>query len=455
MSLPTKSTKYYLDRLAERESNARSYSRKLPVCIKEADNIYFTDVEGRRIIDCLSNAGTLALGHNHPVITGRLKQFIEDKTPFQTLDLSTVVKDNFMETLFSVLPPERRNDFKIQFCGPSGSDSVEAVIKLCKIATGRESVVGFHGGYHGMSQGSMALIGNLEGKEKLRGLMPYCHFLPFPQLYRPPLGIPGEAGVTAIVNYIENVLADPESGITKPACIIVECIQGEGGVNPAPISFLKQLRRICTEYDIPLVFDEIQAGLCRSGKFFSFQYADGVWPDAITISKAVGGGMPLACVLYHKKLDKWVPGCHAGTFRGNQLALALGTASLQFMLKERLWEQVASNGEYFMFLLKQFQNEVDFIGEVRGRGLMIGVEIVNRKAAPVMGVPAHWGELSALIQRKCIEHGLMIEKGGRFSCVLRFLPPLIITKPQIDEAMTVFKKAALVARNEITSPSKL
>jgi len=447
--------KYYLDRLAQRESNARSYSRKLPVCITEADNIYFKDVEGNRIIDCLSNAGTLALGHNHPIIVARMKKFIEDKTPFQTLDLSTIIKDRFIEALFSAVPEKIRSNLKIQFCGPTGSDSVEAAIKLCKIATGRESVIGFHGGYHGMSQGSMGLIGNLEGKERIHGLMPYCHFLPFPQLYRTPFGIPGEAGVKAVCTYIENVLSDPESGITKPACIIVECIQGEGGVNPAPVIFMKELRRICTEQDIPLIFDEIQSGLCRSGKFFSFQHAEGIWPDAITISKAIGGGMPLSCVLYDKKLDKWVPGCHAGTFRGNQLAMALGTVTLEFMVKEKLWEQVAENGDYFMSLLKKYQKEVDFIGDVRGRGLMIGVEIVNIKARPIEGIPSYWTELAALIQRKCIDLGLMIEKGGRFSCVLRFLPPLIITKPQIDEVMVVFKKAANLASTEINASSKL
>jgi len=188
--------------------------------------------------------------------------------------------------------------------------------------------------------------------------------------------------------------------------------------------------------------------------FFSFQHAD-VWPDAITISKAVGGGMPLALVLYDKKLDKWVPGCHAGTFRGNQIAMALGAASLEFMVKEKIWEQVADKGEYFMSKLKSFQKEVDFIGDVRGRGLMIGAEIINPTAKPIQGVPAHWGELAAHIQKKCIQLGLMIEKGGRFSCVLRFLPPLIITKLQIDEVMTVFKKASLLSRTEITTLSKL
>jgi len=246
-------------------------------------------------------------------------------------------------------------------------------------------------------------------------------------------------------------LTDPESGITKPACIIVECIQGEGGVNPAPIGFLKSLRRICTEQNIPLIFDEIQAGMCRSGKFFSFQHAEGVWPDAITISKAVGGGMPLALVLYDKKLDKWVPGCHAGTFRGNQLALALGAATLEFMVKEKIWEQVAEKGAYFMSKLLEYQKEVDWIGDVRGRGLMIGVEVINPSAKPVMGIAAPWGELAALIQRKCIDNGLMIEKGGRFSCVLRFLPPLIITKEQIDQVLIILKKAAKIARTEISA----
>jgi len=299
------------------------------------------------------------------------------------------------------------------------------------------------------------LIGNLEGKEKIKGLMPYCHFLPFPQLYRPPFGIPGEEGVRALVTYIENVFADPESGIPKPACMIIECIQGEGGVNPVPVSFLKELRRICTQYDIPLIFDEIQAGLCRSGKFFSFQYAEGIWPDVITISKAIGGGMPLACILYDKKLDKWYPGCHAGTFRGNQLAMALGTVTLEFMIKEKLWEQVYTKGEHFTSKLKEFQKTVDFIGDVRGRGLMIGIEVINPTLPSVLGFPAHWGELAALIQKKCIQNGLMIEKGGRFSCVLRFLPPLIISLEQLNDALSIFFKSSKEARAQILSSSKI
>ena len=263
---------------------------------------------------------------------------------------------------------------------------------------------------------------------------------------RSPFRIHGEAGVEALIHYFEHVLDDPESGIPKPACVIIEPVQGEGGHIPAPARFMQELRRITAERDIPLVCDEIQSGWCRTGALFSFMHSN-IWPDVITTSKAIGGGMPLACVLYNKKLDKWGPGTHAGTFRGNQLGMALGAAQIRFMMENRLWEQVAEKGEYLMNKLRAVPAKT--IGEVRGKGLMVGVEIVETKL-PVdkLGVHPNNGALAAKIQRQCIDTGLMIEKGGRHSSVLRFLPPLIISKEEIDIAVAKFHAAILKVEAE-------
>lgn len=431
---------YFISRQGDYESSARSYPRKFPLAIAKAKGAVVEDVEGNRYIDFLNGAGTLALGHNDDEINQTMVDLIQSGASLHTLDLVTPVKDRFVEALLSIIPGELASKAKIQFCSPSGTDATEAAIKLCKTATGRSTVIAFSGGYHGMGHGSMALTGNCNAKNNVANIMPGVQFMPYPYSYRCPMGLGGEAGTKACIAYFERLLKDPESGVTKPAAVILEPIQGEGGVIPAPVEFLQAVRRITKELGIPLIFDEIQCGMGRSGKVFAFEYAD-IIPDVILISKAVGGGQPLSVVVYDKALDTWGPGAHAGTFRGNQLAMAAGTVVINRIKDPAFLEDVVRKGEKMRSRFLKLKDEVSIIGDVRGKGLMLGVEFVDPNGPKdLMGNPGTGGDIALRVQRLCFENKLIMEKGGRNGCVMRCLCPLTITDEQIDEAMDIFER---------------
>jgi len=439
---------YYITRQELTESNARSYPRKFPFAIAKAKGSWVTDVEGNKYLDFLCGAGTLALGHNDSEINQTMVDLLTGDAPLHTLDLTTPVKDKFVHTLLSLLPGELKDNAKVQFCSPSGTDAVDAALKLCKTATGRTSVIAFQGGYHGMGHGALALTGNLTAKNKVHGLMPEVHFFPYPYSYRCPFGLGGEAGVKAACTYFEHVLKDPESGITKPAAVIIEPIQGEGGVIPAPVEFLQTIRRVTQELDIPMIVDEIQCGVGRSGKFFAFEYAD-IVPDVILTSKAIGGSQPLSVVIYNKKLDKWEQGAHAGTFRGNQLAMAAGTVVMNRVSKPEFLEEVREKGKIIEERLLALKAKTKIIGDVRAKGLMIGTEFVNPKGQPdgIGSLPTS-GEIAAKVQKICFENGFVAEKGGRGGSVMRCLCALNITKDEINTAMDIFEKVVLQVAKE-------
>jgi len=434
-----------LEQQERRESNARSYPRRIPIAIDRAEGVFVHDVDGKRYYDCLAGAGTLALGHNHPVAIQAIEQVIRDKRPLHTLDLTTPVKEEFINEVFSSLPEEFAKRAKIQFCGPTGGDAIEAAIKLVKTATGKRSILSFQGGYHGSTQGTMSLSGTLGPKEKVQGLVPDVHFLPYPYAYRCPFGVGGEESHRISSRYIENLLDDPESGVLPPAGMIFEVVQGEGGSIPAPIEWIREMRRITKERGIPLIIDEVQTGIGRTGKLFAFEHAD-IIPDVIVLSKAIGGSLPLSVVIYDKDLDQWSPGAHIGTFRGNQMAMAAGAATLKFIKENDLASHAGRMGEKLMDSLKELQEDIREIGDVRGRGLMVGVEIVNPlyQPAPNGSYPAN-PELASKIQRECFNRGLILEVGGRHSSVVRFLPPLIITEEQMNEVIAIFKAAVRAA----------
>ncbi|ARP81327.1 diaminobutyrate--2-oxoglutarate transaminase [Bordetella genomosp. 8] len=464
---------------AGHESNARSYPRRLPLALRRAKGIYVEDVEGRVFIDCLAGAGALALGHNHPAVLEAIGQALRDDAPMLTLDLTTPVKDRFMRDLFDTLPPAFARDARVQFCGPAGTDAVEAALKLVKSATGRADVLAFQGAYHGMTQGALQLMGNLQPKRSLNTPLAGVQFLPYPYDYRCPFGLRGEAGVRAGLNYIGSVLNDPEGGVPRPAGMILEAVQGEGGVIPAPASWLQGVRALTAAADVPLIADEIQSGFGRTGKTFAFEHAD-IVPDAIVLSKAIGGGLPLAVVVYRKELDLWSGGTHAGTFRGNQLAMAAGSATMRVLRAEPLAEHAGAMGLRLLGLLRQLQRDVPQIGDVRGCGLMVGVELVRPDAdargpradvavGPVDTVdaadaaasglgatlraapPAH-PTLAGAVQAECLRRGLIVELGGRHGSVVRFLPPLIISEAQIDRVFDIF---SLSVRAALSAPANV
>lgn len=427
----------YLERQADTESNARTYPRKLPVAIRKASGLYVTDADGRVFMDCLCGAGTLALGHNHPAVVAAIREHLDEGYPLHTLDLTTPVKHRFVEELFSTLPSHFARSARIQFCSPSGADAVEAAIKLVKTATGRSGMVAFQGGYHGQTHGALALMGNLG--PKVPGLMPEVQFQPYPYAYRCPMG---DANCTdcRCGDYTRHALSDPEGGVTRPAGMILEVVQGEGGAIPAPASWLRQIRTIANNRQIPLIFDEVQTGWGRTGTMYAFEHS-GVLPDVLVLSKAIGGGLPLAVIVYREELDVWKPGAHAGTFRGNQLAMATGLATLDYIREHDVLANVNAMSARFLERLTDLQSKFDFIGDVRGRGLMLGMELVDRNTPDAMGRPVGHGALARDIQAACFADGLIVELGGRNGAVMRLLPPLTVTAEQVDAVCDVIARA--------------
>lgn len=432
-----------IEYLERRESSARTYSRNVQRVLSWGSLAQVQDDEGRRYIDCLACAGALPLGHNHPYVQQRVIDFLQSGQLQQALDLVTPAKLRFMDALFAALPEAFSQQAKVQFCGPSGADAVEAALKLFKTATGRRSVLVFQGAYHGMTHATLGMMGNLAPKQAISGMPGEVQFLPFPYTYRSPFGAQVDAQETERLSlvHLENLLSDPESGVNKPAMLLVEPIQGEGGCIPASAEWLRRVREITARHDVPMVVDEVQCGIGRSGDMFAFEYA-GILPDAVLLSKAIGGGYPLSLLVYRKDYDRWQPGAHAGTFRGNQIALVSGAATLHFLDEENLLEQVRCKGERLRQGLLALQERFRCIGDVRGRGLMLGMELIDPDGYPdALGHPPAAGELARAVKLRCLEEGLIIETGGRHGAVLRFLPPLIISESEIDAVLERLERA--------------
>ncbi len=449
-----------LKRQAARESAARTYARALPIVPVRARGLTIEGADGRRYLDCLSGAGTLALGHNHPVVLEAIRKVLDSGAPLHALDLATPVTDAFTTELFRTLPPGLADRARVQFCGPAGTDAVEAAVKLVRTATGRNGMLAFTGAYRATTAGAFEASDDAFDMRVAR--------LPFPQDYRCPFGVGGTRGAELAARWTESVLDDPESGVPLPAGMILEPVQGEGGVIPAPDEWMRRMRQITAARSIPLVADEVQTGVGRTGAFWAVEHS-GVTPDVMVLSKAIGGSLPLAVVVYRDDLDVWEPGAHAGTFRGNQLAMAAGTATLAYVRENHLAERAATLGSRLLTQLSELARQFSVIGEVRGRGLMIGVEMVGggegetgserggdfQGAGELGGVGGPWAglegagdavrdkapeharaprpaapELAAAVQQECLRRGLIVGLGGRHASVVRLLPPLTISDEQ-------------------------
>jgi diaminobutyrate-2-oxoglutarate transaminase len=422
---------------SRRESSARSYPRRLPVALVSAQGCFVTDSNGRQYLDCLAGAGSLALGHNHPVVVQAVRDAIDHQYPWTTLDLTTTLKESFVDTLFSTLPDELSSG-RIQFCGPSGADAVEAAIKLAKTTTGRTGVAAFGGAYHGMTQGTLSVSGGTGAKEPLGPLLSNSFHLPFPTGYRSVFGRPHDQEDILCASMVRWMLGDTHSGVATPAALLAEPVQGEGGVHPMSTGFAQELRRLSSEASVPLVFDEVQTGMGRTGSVWAFEQL-GVIPDMLVLSKAIGGGLPLAVVVYREEFDSWGPGAHAGTFRGNQLAMAAGAATIQYVVENDLSSHADRVGERLRDGLWAHIGADERVGDVRGRGLMVGVELVdpNRDDCWSSAPPAD-GALARQVQAGMLERGVMLEVGGRDDAVVRMLPPLIISEAEVDMVVEVF-----------------
>jgi diaminobutyrate-2-oxoglutarate transaminase len=341
--LPGPRSAELLARQSRRESNARVYPRHLPIAIADAEGSFVRDLDGNVFIDFLNGAGALPLGHSHPELVAAVTEQVGRFT--HGLDFPTPAKDAFTDAQLSMLPPAMRTRVKVHFCGPTGANAVDAALKLCKIATGRGDVISFQGGFHGTTHAAMALSGLVANKAPVGNGVPGVHFFPYSSCSRCPVDLTPETCTTNCVSYLERSLRDPNGGIPLPAAVVLEMVQGEGGVVPARPDFVRRVRALTRTLDIPLVVDEVQTGCGRTGTWFAFEQYD-IEPDVIIASKALSGiGAPVAIILYDERLDAWAPGAHTGTFRGNQLAFAAGVETIRIFHRDDVLGNVCRRGE--------------------------------------------------------------------------------------------------------------
>jgi len=439
------------------ESGVRSYCRSFPMTVDTAAGVWLTDTDGRRYLDFLGGAGALNYGHNPPVLKQALLDYISRDGISHSLDLYSVAKQRFLERFHELILAPRGLDYRVQFCGPTGTNAVEAAMKLARKITGRPNVVFFTNGYHGMTVGSLAVTGN-SGKRAGAG-QPLANATAMP--------FDGYMGAgTDTLDYFEHTLTDHGSGIDRPAAVILETVQAEGGINVASAAWLKRLADICRRFDILLIADDIQVGCGRTGAFFSFEEA-GITPDLVTLSKSLSGygqplavvlvrpeldqwspgehngtfralskslsgyGQPLAVVLVRPELDQWSPGEHNGTFRGNNLAFVTATAALEhYWSDSTLSESVERKGEIVRQRFARIAEDAPQLGaSVRGRGLIQGLVCRDRPAADA-------------ISARCFERGLIVETAGIDDHVIKFLAPLVIDDNDLHYGLDIIAEAA-------------
>jgi diaminobutyrate-2-oxoglutarate transaminase len=401
----------------------------MPMALSRARGATVEDVDCNIYIDFFGGAGVMNVGHSNPEVLEAVSEQLPHLT--HSLDIPSDPRKALIDILFSLFPDPLNRVF---FGGPTGSDAVEAAMKLAKYNTHRHPMIAFEGAYHGMSAGALSLSSGLSFKEDFLPLLPEVHFAPYAYCYRCAFGKTSDSCDMDCIKYIEHILEDPHSGVGKPAALIVEAIQGEGGSIVPPDQFLTGIREACNKFNILMIVDEIQAGLCRTGKMFAFEHSR-VVPDIITLSKGLGGlGFPISCIAYKEELDKWPAGKHIGTFRGNVIAYTAGAAALHFMVENKLAEHSLKLGEEMLSWLKDIEKDSSIVGEARGKGLMFGIELVKDKATKE---PA--SDFAQRVRTICHQNGLLVEIGGHFSNVVRFLPPLVLTEELAKKGVEIFE----------------
>lgn len=424
--IPGPRSQELLDEQAQLESRARSYPRSVPIALEEGRGATLRDVDGNTFVDLFGGAGTLNVGHANPAVLAAAAD--QQRRLVHALDFPTRPKLRLLRKLKALLPGRLRESARFHLPGPTGTDAVEAALKLARAHTGRSGVIAFHGSYHGMAVTSDLSYARPEATA--------VQYMPYPYCYRCPLGLRRDSCGLACAKLVETALDDPHSGTPTPAAVLMEPIQGEGGTIIPPDGYLAEIRRITRKHDVPLIFDEIQTGFGRTGRIFACEH-DGVTPDAMTLSKALGGGgYPLSAVAFDGRLDSWEPGAHIGTFRGHQVAMAAGSAAIDYMMDVDLAGHAARLGEHALVLLRDAATELTAIGDVRGRGLMIGVELVRDRETR-----EPWPELAADVRRLCCQRGVIIEVGGHYGNVARFLPPLVISRELLERGIGVVVEA--------------
>ncbi|MCD5418526.1 diaminobutyrate--2-oxoglutarate transaminase [Rhodococcus pyridinivorans] len=407
------------------ESEVRSYSRGWPAVFDKASGSWLRSEDGKDYLDFFAGAGALNYGHNNPVLKSALVDYIMSDGVTHGLDMYTVAKRKLLETFESHVLAPRGLDYKVQFPGPTGTNAVEAALKLARKVTGRESIINFTNAFHGMTLGALSVTGN--SMKRAGAGIPLVHAtpMPFDNYFN---------GVTEDFQWFSRVLDDAGSGLNRPAAVIVETVQGEGGVNVARPEWLRALADLCKERDILLIVDDVQMGCGRTGPFFSFEIA-GITPDIVTLSKSIGGyGMPLALTLFKRELDVWGPGEHNGTFRGNNPAFVTAAAALEhYWADDKLERDTLRKGER---IRQTFMNLSDMFDGVstRGRGLVQGL---------VFDKPEDADKVCAL----AFEEGLLAETSGPSDEVVKLLPPLTITDDELEFGLNILAEATAKVRS--------
>jgi diaminobutyrate-2-oxoglutarate transaminase len=414
---PGPRSKEYLEYQLAHEGSAVSYAKGMPTAFRRAMGATIEDVDGNIFIDFFSGAGVMAVGHSNPEVVSAVEKQLHELT--HILDFPNPSRQALVEILLQLIPEGLSRIF---FGGPTGSDAVESSMKLAKYNTKRIPMISFQGSYHGMTSGALSLSSGLSFKEDFLPLVPEVHFIPYAYCYRCAFGRNPESCQMECAGYLDHILTDPHSGVGKPAAIIIEAIQGEGGTVVPPEEYLPTIRKICNKHNVLMIDDEIQAGFCRTGEMFACDHTDTV-PDIMTMSKALGGiGLPISAIAYKEELNTFPKGKHIGTFRGNVTAYAAGAAALNFMVKNNLAEHSKILGQKMLLKLKEIEKDSKIVGEARGKGLMLGLEFVKDKATKE---PAP--EVATKVRSMCHRRGVLIEVGGHFNNVARLLPPLILT----------------------------
>jgi len=442
VSPPGPKSQDLLKKQRELESSAVSYPRATPLAIDEAKGATIRDVDGNIYLDFFGGAGVLNVGQLNPAVMDAVEEQLGKLV--HALDFPTEVRTALAGKLLE-LAPGQLGEGKVFFTAPTGSDAVEAALKLAMFNTGRKTVLAFQGGYHGMTQGALSASSGRKFFSDYQPTLPQTHFAPYPYPYRCPFDTdsPEECGEKSL-QYVRRMVEDPHSGVTLPAAIIVEPVQGEGGSIVPPDNFLPGLREIADEHDIPLIFDEIQASNGRCGEIFSSELT-GTVPDIMTVAKGFGGiGFPLGAILYREKLDEWESGAHIGTFRGHQVAMAAGLASLEFIEENAINEHVRDMEEVMLTRLKAEEGAMDYVGESRGKGLMIGVEFVRDKKTK-----EPYPEMAERVQELAYEKGVIFELGGHYGNVVRCLAPLVLTEKMAKTGTEILIEAIKEAEKEV------
>jgi diaminobutyrate-2-oxoglutarate transaminase len=397
-----------------RESSVRSYARSMPRQFNRAENVWMYDNQGGRYLDFLSGCSTLNYGHNHPVLKQALLDYINADGITHGLDLHTDAKAEFLSSFERLVLRPRNLDHRAMFTGPTGTNAVEAAIKLARKATGRELVIAFTNGFHGMTLGALACTGNASKRGGAGIPLSHVAHEPFDGYFGPEID-------TAAL--LDQRLSDPSSGLDAPAAVLVETVQGEGGLNVASPQWLRAIADVARAHGALLIVDDIQAGCGRTGGFFSFEEM-GVTPDIITLAKSLSGmGLPFALTLVRPSIDIWSPGEHNGTFRGNNHAFVTATAALRhFWSDDRFAADIRRRGDLLGRRLAAIAEEHGM--STRGRGMMRGIDVGS-------------GEIAAAITAACFERGLIIETSGAHDEVVKVLAPLIIDDAVLEQGLDI------------------